>query len=411
MKKLKRLWRAFEEPYGVRGVREDWHKYTGAEFVIASQFLRKLKEPSAIYPCPRWGGDGCPRKVVVHGPEDIVGVCGCAPKACDTVRLLPEHIVVYEMDLRRFCAFLAQALGLASVGEPALESSGVWNIGTWAPNVADHLPVFFVARHGRPSFEEAINHLLVSFQAAFVVLVQTSRFTGATPVDALKRRRSPLISLEDVLLLSGEGKLTPSGTLSELLDKSRSAAGDSGEVRNAFRRDQDFWTLIFAGKSVRLKHSVGLSYSSELLRLPGKEIEAIALTGGGDNPSTEIQAATGGIEMADAKTIGEVKKLLAERRAELAANAQIKDWARKGELKEEIAKIEQYLKETQGHAGKARRVAGGVEKARKAAGNAIARAIKDIQPHHPELARHLKDSIRMGVTLAYLPGTPTDWTL
>jgi hypothetical protein len=73
--------------------------------------------------------------------------------------------------------------------------------------------------------------------------------------------------------------------------------------------------------------------------------------------------------------------------------------------------MEQYLKETQGHAGTTRRVAGAAENARKATGIAIARAIKDIQGHHPELARHLKTSIRTGMTLAYLPSSPIDWAL
>jgi hypothetical protein len=93
MKKLKRFWRAFEEPYGVLGVREEWRRHLGAELAAASSFLRKLKEPSATYPCPRRGGDGCPRRVVIHGPEDTVDAKGRVTAGANLAAGdLPGHI-------------------------------------------------------------------------------------------------------------------------------------------------------------------------------------------------------------------------------------------------------------------------------------------------------------------------------
>lgn len=102
MKKLKRFWRTLEEPYGVRGVREHWKRYVGPELEGISPFLRSLKEPSLMYPCSYTGGDRCPRRVVIHGPEDIEAVCRSYPKACDTIKLSPVDIVEYEFDWKRF---------------------------------------------------------------------------------------------------------------------------------------------------------------------------------------------------------------------------------------------------------------------------------------------------------------------
>ncbi len=132
MKRLKRLWRAFEEPFGIRGVRTHWRRILGDEFAAVSPFLRRLREPSETYPCPRLGGDGCPRRVVVHGPEDIVAVCHCVPKACDTLKLQPADIVEYDFDWKRFCEALSGLLQLVSVAEPMSMHKGLWQVGSWA---------------------------------------------------------------------------------------------------------------------------------------------------------------------------------------------------------------------------------------------------------------------------------------
>ena len=156
MHRLKRFWRTLEEPYGIRGVRAHWRHCVGAELETISPFLRSLKEPSLTYPCPRIGGDGCPRGVVVRGPEDIVAVCRTYPKECDTIKLNPADIVEYELDWKRFCGFLSELLRLVSVAEPLRGQRGIWHVGTWTVAAMDHRPVFLVAAASRALFDGAV---------------------------------------------------------------------------------------------------------------------------------------------------------------------------------------------------------------------------------------------------------------
>jgi hypothetical protein len=50
--------------------------------------------------------------------------------------------------------------------------------------------------------------------------------------------------------------------------------------RNVFRREGDYWTIVFDGKTVRLRDSKGMHYLAALLRRRGERI-----------PSVDLQAA------------------------------------------------------------------------------------------------------------------------
>lgn len=409
MKKLKRFWRALEEPYGVRGVREHWRRYVGAELEAISPFLRSLKEPSLTYPCPRIGGDGCPRGVVVHGPEDIVAVCRTHPKECDTIKLSPADIVEYEFDWKRFCGFLSELLGMVVVAEPLRGQSDTWHVGTWAVNATDHRPAFFVAAASRASFDGAVGVLLISCQGPSIVLAPTLRFSGGAATEGLRQRGAALLALEDVVLQSDEGKLVSAGTLPEMLGAGASPdpAAAVGAHRNVFRREQDFWIMAFQGKAVRLRHIVGFDYLAELLRQPGAEVEALSLAGRAE-PEAEAVVVSAGLEVADEKTLREVRSALSIRRSELAA-IPAKDWPTRGRLQEEIAKLEGYLSQAEARNGRARRTGGSAQRARTAVTNAIVRAIQNIEKEHKDLGAYLQASVRTGTTLLYLPAKPADW--
>jgi len=194
----------------------------------------------------------------------------------------------------------------------------------------------------------------------------------------------------------------------------RKSTGDRGEPAavedsgNIFRREQDFWAVSFNGKAIRMKHSRGLGYIAELLRVPGKEIEALAFTGRCGPEGPAVAATDTGLPLADATTLTQVRSELEKRKAELAQLAP-NDWARKGDLGGEIAKLEAYLRDVQGLYGRSRRIVGASELARSAVSHSIARAIRGIGKAHQALAQHLRDSIRTGNTFLYLPSKSVEW--
>jgi hypothetical protein len=176
--------------------------------------------------------------------------------------------------------------------------------------------------------------------------------------------------------------------------------------RNVFRLSGSAWELSFDGKTVLLPARIGLRYIAELLRKPRTAIESAKLAGL-DTESTKLTVSSG-IPFTDGKAIKEVRAELVERKADLAS-LQESDWARRGSLKEEISKLEEYLQQGTDHQGQPRKVAGTAERARTRVTTAIGRAITHISKEHAALGCHLKASIKTGITVIYAPAEVPDW--
>jgi hypothetical protein len=185
------------------------------------------------------------------------------------------------------------------------------------------------------------------------------------------------------------------------------AAQASGSADTCvFRKEGSIWTISFGGKVVHIADAVGLGYIAELLRHPRVAIEALELAGAQAETAWQVQAS--GIPMADETTIKAVKADLEERRLALA-RLQKNDWPRRGELQEEISKLEKYLTEVTNNRSQPRKVAGTAQRSRTAVTNAINRAIAQVSVEHPALGRHLKESIKTGTAPVYAPAELPDW--
>lgn len=55
--------------------------------------------------------------------------------------------------------------------------------------------------------------------------------------------------------------------------------------RNVFRREGDYWTIVFDGTTVRLHDSRGLRYVAALLRRPGEPVHAMDVVAAADGAS------------------------------------------------------------------------------------------------------------------------------
>jgi hypothetical protein len=81
--------------------------------------------------------------------------------------------------------------------------------------------------------------------------------------------------------------------------------------------------------------------------------------------------------------------------------------AARAELVDEIEKTKAYLKEARSNL----RFIDRAKRDRSSVKNAITRAIKVIAQHDPDLARHLRNSIRTGYWCSYEPEKPVVWFL
>lgn len=117
-----------------------------------------------------------------------------------------------------------------------------------------------------------------------------------------------------------------------------------------FRREGDYWTLAYEGRLVRLRDAKGLHYLGQLLRHADREFEVGDLV---------------------ARTFRVQRRPHHDRPSEIARNA---------------------------------------ERARKAVTNRIRQAIARIAELHPELGRHLLNSVRTGGRCAYTPERKLRWS-
>ena len=183
----------------------------------------------------------------------------------------------------------------------------------------------------------------------------------------------------------------------------RNTASDNPAL---FRKSGQVWELGFYGTTVHLPHTKGLGYIAELLRMPHEAIEAAVLAGISIE-TTKLRSASG-MPLSNPRTIKAVRAELADKKAQFE-RLQPTDWARRGEIEEQIQKLERYISQTTTLRKQVRKVGATAERARTSVTNAVNRAIKDISQAYPDLGMHLENSIRTGITLTYAPRVTPDW--
>jgi hypothetical protein len=217
-------------------------------------------------------------------------------------------------------------------------------------------------------------------------------------------------------------------------DAAPQSAGDAlpDVPANQFRKDGEYWTLLYGGATVRLKHSRGLTLLAALLREPGREIAATELAtraernGGGDDASShrpqhdplasgrgnDTRRGLGDAgELLDAQARATYKRRLNDLREELAEAEGFNDTGRSERLREEIDFLTAELSRAVGLGGRERRAGSHAERARVNVTRAIALALAKINDSHPVLGDHFARTIRTGTFCSYGPDprAPIDW--
>jgi tetratricopeptide (TPR) repeat protein len=192
-----------------------------------------------------------------------------------------------------------------------------------------------------------------------------------------------------------------------------------------FRRQGDYWTLSYRGKTSRLKDAKGFHYLANLLARPGEEILALDLVVLSGGPSVEAVEIAQAREVTRSQTVardlgqeGEVldaqakaayKRRLTELRQKLADARELGDEEHADEAEEEIRALGRELKSALGLSGRTRRAASSSERASLAVTEAIRFALGKILKNDAELSKLLAATIKTGTVCSYLP--PADFPL
>jgi hypothetical protein len=184
-----------------------------------------------------------------------------------------------------------------------------------------------------------------------------------------------------------------------------------------FRREGDYWTVVFAGRTVRVRDVQGMHHLARLLAEPGREHHVLDLVAGGTGRGrTAGEAAAPGAgdsgELLDATAKEAYRRRLAEIDEDIEDARTSGDDVRAARADAERDFLVRELARAFGLGGRARRAGSASERARAGVTRAVRQAIARIAEHHPELGEHLARTIRTGTYCAYLPDprAPVGWT-
>lgn len=163
-----------------------------------------------------------------------------------------------------------------------------------------------------------------------------------------------------------------------------------------FRREGEYWTLVYDGAVARVKDSRGMAHLAELIRSQNREIHALQLAAAGDVPGADGPAV-------DAQAKAQYRKRLNELRRALDDAERNNDRAETERLNDELEWIRQQLAEAFGLGGRERATGSAVERARVSVTRAIRKAVERIQEVHPSLGEHLHRNVRTGQFCCYDP--------
>jgi predicted ATPase len=193
-------------------------------------------------------------------------------------------------------------------------------------------------------------------------------------------------------------------------------------VDNAFICEGALWTLSFAGTVAHVKDSKGMRDLGRLLAAPGVELAAVDLAGvaipiAGVSVTGRAMGELGmGVEkdagpVIDAEARQSYRRRLADLEEDIGEAVASNDPERAARAREEREFLLAELGAAVGLGGRERRLLDPAERARKAVAGRIRDALDHIEAAHPELARHLRRSLRTGAFCTYDPAMPTTWVL
>jgi tetratricopeptide (TPR) repeat protein len=209
----------------------------------------------------------------------------------------------------------------------------------------------------------------------------------------------------------------------EAVAQAGSREGTEGAVADGsiFRREGEYWSIAFDGRTVRVRDLKGMRYLARLLAQPGREMHVLDLVAGerGSPPGAE-GGRPGGLPVAplgdagailDARAKETYRRRLADIDDDIEQAHTLGDNERAAQAEFEREFLIRELSGAVGLGGRDRRAVSASERARASVTRAIRQRMARIAEYHPELGEHLDRTIRTGTYCAYMPDrrAQPDW--
>jgi hypothetical protein len=207
-------------------------------------------------------------------------------------------------------------------------------------------------------------------------------------------------------LAAGEG--APAGGAAAI---SAQPVGPAAAAPFTLQAEGEVWAITHAGRTFRLKDSVGMRYLDRLCRTPDVEVHVLELAGG-HAARGETGAGAGAAALPDAGDAGELldeearasyRRRVEDLREQLAEAESFGDGLRAARARQELELLAAELSRAVGLGGRPRRAAGAAERARSAVQRRIKNALGRIEEQDPALARYLAGAISTGNFCSFRP--------
>jgi hypothetical protein len=188
------------------------------------------------------------------------------------------------------------------------------------------------------------------------------------------------------------------------------AAGQVPVTEGTFARDGAMWTLSYGGVTARMRDAKGLSDLAVLLAAPGRQVSAadlIAAAGAGQAGLADLRM--GADEVLDATARRQIRARLASLGEDIAEAESWNDPERAARARAERDALLRELTAAAAPGSPPRLLGDQSERARKAVTARIRDVIGRLEPVHPALAAHLRESVTTGTRCSYSPPTPVTW--
>jgi len=215
----------------------------------------------------------------------------------------------------------------------------------------------------------------------------------------------------------------PSAAPPEHIEPYETLAEQPAAGANVFRREGDYWLVLFDGHTDRVRDLKGMRYLARLLDDPGREFHVLDLVAGesGSRAAQSHGGPAAGLshnalgdagELLDTKAKDAYRRRLAEIDEDIEQADASGDTERAAQADAERDFLLQELARAVGLGGRNRRAGSASERARAGVTRALRQAMARISQHHPQLGEHLDRAIRTGTYCAYLPDhSPVGWNL
>ncbi len=165
----------------------------------------------------------------------------------------------------------------------------------------------------------------------------------------------------------------------------------------------DLWELSYLHTSVMIKDCKGLHDIAQLLERPEEQFHCSELMG--------VVLEASGSSMIDDQALKEYKNKIQSLKVGISDAEEMGLYQKADQLKEEYEAMVEHLSQVTGLSHKIRKTSASIEKARAAVTWRIRSSIRKIEKVHPQLAKHLSNSIRTGTYCSYVPETPHEWAV